>query len=181
MEGDTVIAAEITDKTNSFLIQTDKIRSLAERICDKLNVSDYELHVQFVENDDIQSINQQTRGKNSPTDVLSFPQNQWLKPLCIQDREKTAGATTNASTDFPSKHLGDILISPAKAMENASQIDQGLDREICFLLVHGILHLCGHDHINESEAELMFKEQKKMMTWIELDESAWANCVRMKN
>ena len=76
--------------------------------------------------------------------------------------------------------LGDIAVSLGNAYNNAQSIGHNLDREVCFLLIHGILHLCGHDHHEEAEEALMMKQQKKILERIATIENSplWENCVR---
>lgn len=71
------------------------------------------------------SLNSQFRGKGSATDVLSF-------------------GSADVGSDDRSEYLGDIAICPAVAAQNASR--RSLSRELKILVLHGILHLTGHDH-----------------------------------
>ena len=59
--------------------------------------------------------------------------------------------------------LGDIYISLDKAKEQAKEYGHSLERELCFLAVHGIYHLLGYDHETEEEAEVMFKKQEEVL------------------
>lgn len=59
--------------------------------------------------------------------------------------------------------LGDLVISLEDAARNANDIGHSLDREAGFLIVHGILHLCGHDHMEPAEEELMTSMQRSLM------------------
>lgn len=83
----------------------------------------------------------------------------------------------------PSAHsqlLGDLVISPVDAWRNAQDIGQGLDREVAFLIVHGILHLCGHDHKHPEEESIMKHQQKLLMKTLEMkDDPLWQDCVRL--
>ena len=113
------------------------------------------------------------------TDVLSFPQIDWARPCSV----KTTPSKKQAKFDNrPPLTLGDIVISLDNANKNASNLNQGLDREVCFLLVHGILHLCGHDHVDPSGEKLMLKHQRKLMTIIEeyQHKPLWKGCVKHK-
>jgi probable rRNA maturation factor len=65
------------------------------------------------------------------------------------------------------------------ALENAEKIGQSLDREVCFLLVHGVLHLCGHDHEWEEDEVLMLEDQRKVMDSFNRDLPVWKDCVRI--
>lgn len=76
--------------------------------------------------------------------------------------------------------LGDIVICLDVAQENAKKIGQGLDREVCFLIVHGMLHLCGHDHEIKPEETIMFREQRKIMKSFADKQKIWKNCIIVK-
>ena len=91
-----------------------------------------EISVTFVDNAAIQQLNEQYRGKNMPTDVLSFPLGENGK----YDHNEDTGASL----------LGDIVISMEKAMEQAELYGHALQREVAFLTVHSMLHLLGYDH-----------------------------------
>ena len=91
-----------------------------------------EISVTFVDNAAIQELNAQYRGKDMPTDVLSFP----LGENGVYDKNEDTGASL----------LGDIVISMEKAMEQAELYGHALQREVAFLTVHSMLHLLGYDH-----------------------------------
>ena len=59
--------------------------------------------------------------------------------------------------------LGDIYISIDKAREQATEYGHSLLRELCFLTIHGILHLLGYDHMKESEEKIMFELQERIL------------------
>jgi probable rRNA maturation factor len=114
------------------------------------------------------------RGKNRPTDVLSFPADgpvphtsvqalrSWPAPRAKKSKPaakgKRAGAFSStsfaSSTSFPSSasssslpsYLGDIAIAPAVARRNAIRFGRTFDQEMRILILHGILHLMGYDH-----------------------------------
>ena len=93
----------------------------------------------------IQPLNRDFRGKDAPTDVLSFAQ-----------REGEA-----ADPDDPV--LGDVIISVQTAARQAAERGYGLDKELRVLLVHGLLHLLGHDHLEAEEAALMQAEERRLL------------------
>ena len=83
---------------------------------------------------------------------------------------------------LPREPLGDLVIALDVAAENAQNIGQSLDREVCFLLVHGILHLCGHDHIKKTEEKLMLACQRRLMKILGEDspkKALWRGCVQL--
>lgn len=91
-----------------------------------------EVSVTFVDNAEIEKLNEQYRGKPNPTDVLSFPLGEGGK----YDKNQESGAVM----------LGDIVISMEKAVEQAAIYGHSLQREVAYLTVHSMYHLLGYDH-----------------------------------
>ncbi len=89
-------------------------------------------------------LNQQHLGKGHPSDVLSFPGNE-----------------INPETGKP--YLGDIAISLPRAKAQAKEAGQELDAELQLLVVHGVLHLLGHDHANQEERTRMWAAQNEIL------------------
>ncbi|KZN96283.1 MAG: rRNA maturation RNase YbeY [Bacillaceae bacterium] len=112
---------------------------------------DSEVSITFVTNKDIQEINRDYRGKDQPTDVISFALEE-----TGEDEVEIQGA------DLP-PHLGDIIISIEKAKEQAEEYGHSFMRELGFLSVHGFLHLLGYDHMTKEEEEKMFSRQKEIL------------------
>lgn len=112
-----------------------------------------ELSVVLVNNSSIKKLNNDYRGKNIPTDVLSFP---------MYDRKTLRKMISSENYQEKSEILlGDIVISLEKAYEQAEEYGHTFEREIGFLAVHGILHLLGYDHIKEKERlEMRSKEEE---------------------
>ena len=67
------------------------------------------------------------------------------------------------------REIGDIIISYDKAQTQAEEYGHTLNREMCFLFTHGVLHLLGYDHINKSDEEEMFGLQKKILADMKID------------
>jgi len=125
--------------------------------------SDTEVSLLFVDPDAIAALNERFLGKEGPTDVLSFP---------IEDevdrsgRSPDEGGTGPASIEADSGRrllLGDVVVCPAVAAVNA--VDHGVtfDDEIALLVVHGILHLLGMDHVADEEAERMERREQQLL------------------
>ena len=106
-----------------------------------------EISVTFVDNAEIQTLNAQYRGKDMPTDVLSFPLGEDGK----YDVDQDTGACL----------LGDIVISMEKAMEQAELYGHPLQREVAFLTVHSMLHLLGYDHEQGGLAAVKMREMEE--------------------
>lgn len=118
---------------------------------------DAEVSVSFVDNETIHKLNLEYRGKDKPTDVLSFPM--------------TDGDEENGDIDLSTGAvmLGDIIISAEKAMEQANEYGHGIEREICFLAVHSTLHLLGYDHeTSEDDEKYMNQTQEAILQKIGL-------------
>jgi len=105
-----------------------------------------EISVTFVDDATIHELNREHRDVDRPTDVLSFPQfepDEELPPEPLP---------------YP---LGDIVVSLDTTERQAHEYGHGFDRELGFLLAHGILHLLGYDHMTpEEEAEMRAKQRE---------------------
>jgi len=100
-----------------------------------------ELSITLTNNEQIQSLNRDYREKDKPTNVLSFPQINWEngKPLAQE----------------PLMMLGDVVIALETIQQEADEQNKRLQDHFIHMLIHSVLHLCGHDHEIESEAETM--------------------------
>jgi probable rRNA maturation factor len=129
-----------------------------------LGIESSYFHVEIVDAQTIQELNQQYRQKDQPTDVLSFPQLEHAKPLPLRHPLPvlTHGSTAAEPNDDDA-FIGDIAICPQVAETQASELDQGLDREFVFLLIHGFLHLNGYDHIDSEDEEVMVAAQQQLI------------------
>ena len=161
-----------------FINSTDypKVDALIERIFELLNLNSYDLSWQFASAVEIKELNRQFRNKNTETDVLSFPQIEWEKPISVGAPLPRNNAP-QIDTLLP---LGDLIVCLEVAALNAQKIGQSFEREICFLFLHGILHLCGHDHIDIDDEERMLAEQRKVMDILDgskTDTPLWQGCL----
>lgn len=106
-----------------------------------------EVSVTFVDNERIHELNNQYRGIDRETDVLSFPLGE--------------NGVYDVNLDTGAKMLGDIVISVEKAMEQADLYNHPLQREIGFLTVHSMLHLLGYDHEAGGLEEVHMREKEE--------------------
>jgi probable rRNA maturation factor len=181
LESDSSPSFIVETPLHTFEIQADSIERLTRAICAGLGLPDYEVSWGFIDQDEMKALNQQYREKDRSTDVLSFPQEQWEEPLHFADPTWPL-ANARDHEDQPPQILGDVIISPEDALANAQSIGHSLDRETAFLLVHGILHLCGHDHMEEEEEQRMIAEQQAIMAFLERAEQSplWTGCCEVK-
>lgn len=118
---------------------------------ENIDVENSEMSLSFVGKDEIQQINKDFRGKDMPTDVISFALND-----DVDGEIEIVGAN-----EFNS--LGDVIICVDIAKEQAKEYEHSFDREIGFLAVHGFLHLLGYDHMNEADEKRMFSKQEDIL------------------
>lgn len=141
----TVVVADerSIDDSPEVLIEIDRWHRLA---VDALvsEEAEGELTLTFVDVADIAELNAEHMGKQGPTDVLSFP----------MDDESMPGVPTL---------LGDVVISPAVANGQFADHAGSLDDEIALLVVHGILHVLGHDHMEDVETKLMRTRELELL------------------
>ncbi|GGJ63050.1 putative rRNA maturation factor [Anoxybacillus voinovskiensis] len=137
---------EVTDEQIQTLEQLLCYAAEVEQVPDGAEVS-----VSFVDNEQIQIINRDYRGKDQPTDVISFAL-----------EEMGEGEIEIIGADIPPV-LGDIIISIPKAKEQATEYGHSFMRELGFLAVHGFLHLLGYDHETEKEEKEMFAKQEQIL------------------
>lgn len=103
------------------------------------------LSVVLVSNKQIQKLNKEWRGKDYATDVLSFP------------------LDLDFTMDGVPFEMGELIISPEKAVEQAKEYKHSFEREMTFLFVHGCLHILGFDHMSKAEEKDMFGRQKEIL------------------
>lgn len=121
-----------------------RLRRSARRVLEALRLPDAELSLLLVSDPVMRTLNRDWRGKDRPTDVLSFAQ-----------REGDGGA--------PGQLLGDVVISVDTARRQAAERGDSLLRESERLLIHGVLHLLGYDHeVSVQEARRMQRRERAL-------------------
>lgn len=113
-----------------------------------------EVSLLFIEEAPMAELNREFMGKSGPTDVLSFP---------IDAEEPESGRSPDAGSTGPGQAVtreipqmvGDIVLCPSVAARNAVAHECTFDDEVALLIVHGVLHLLGWDHMENDEAERM--------------------------
>lgn len=125
------------------------VRAAAEKAGVLYGLENAEVSITLTDDACIHRLNRDYRSIDRPTDVLSFAQ-----------REGDAPAVTGGPETEP---LGDIVISVERAEAQAAEYGHSLRREMAFLTVHGMLHLLGYDHIEETDREEMEREQRVVM------------------
>jgi len=125
-----------------------------------------EVNVLFTDNPSIQEINRENREIDAPTDVLSFPNAEFLIPGAFDDLEEEQPEVFHP--DSGELMLGDIVISVDKVLSQAEEFGHSTERELGFLLAHSVLHLCGFDHMEEEERAVMEEWQRQIMDTLQI-------------
>ena len=135
---------EVTN-TSGQLVPATEINSLLTFALLELALNpECELNVSFVDDDYMTELHIKWMDEPGTTDVLSFP----------MDMPETPGEAVT---------LGDIVISPVVAAEQASQQGHSIEHEIFILATHGLLHILGYDHADKAEEKTMFELQEKIV------------------
>ena len=132
------------DQTKAvFTKKMDKlVRDAVLAVLEHEKISPMGVSVLITDDETIRQLNAHYRGKDKPTDVLSFPLYDEIG--CLDDEE-----------------LGDIVISLERACKQANEYGHSVEREVAFLTVHSVLHLLGYDH--EPDETEMFEKQREIM------------------
>ncbi len=139
---------EIVNRQRKIKFNAAAFRGFVERAVDAIaEAHGKSLTVAFVSDAKMRQLNRQFRGKNSTTDVLSFPDesSDWE----FEDLELTDDKKESSKFQIPNSksiYLGDIVISLEQAQRQAEENNLQFEIEIKQLVLHGILHLCGYDH-----------------------------------
>lgn len=122
----------------------------------------YEIEVNLLltMNEEIREMNCNFRDIDRATDVLSFPMIPYDEP---EDFEFLEEADECFNPETGELVLGDIVISKEKVVSQAEEYGHSIEREYAFLIAHSMLHLFGHDHMEEEERIVMEKKQKKIL------------------
>jgi probable rRNA maturation factor len=141
----TVVVADerSSDDSPTVIVDLDRWRRFAELVLDDESAAG-ELTLTFVDAVEMAALNAEYMDKVGPTDVLSFP----------MDDEPTPGVPIL---------LGDVVISPAVAAGQFAEHAGTLDDEIALLVVHGVLHVLGHDHADPEEAAVMRRRELALL------------------
>jgi probable rRNA maturation factor len=135
---------EITNKSGE-LVPTEAVRTLLQNSLTELKLNpECEVNLVFVDITEMTELHIKWMDEGGPTDVLSFP-------MDIPADESEAVT------------LGDIVISPVVAAQQAGTAGHSTDHEIFILAAHGLLHILGYDHANTEDEKIMFALQEDLV------------------
>lgn len=138
---------EMRTRLDDFDLSLDLMKQIAKVLQyaakAELVPSSFCITVGFTDDAQIRVFNRKFRGIDRATDVLSFPM--------TAGKSEWQAAKQYALPGIDNVFLGDILISLERCKEQAESYGHSFQREICFLALHGFLHLLGYDHLEETE------------------------------
>ena len=142
----TVVAADEQGATDGVVVDVERWAALASAALEAHGARG-ELTLTFVDRAEIAALNREHLGKDGPTDVLSFP-------LDAPDAVVPNGVPVL---------LGDVVVCPGVAADHAADHAGTLDDELALLVVHGVLHVLGHDHATEGETHAMQTRERELL------------------
>ena len=129
------------------------IKTVVKTVLKEENViQDLEIYVTLTNNEQIHKINLEQRNVDRPTDVLSFPMFEREEIPSLKEENKEEPYI-----------LGDIIVSIEKVKEQAEEYGHSFERELAYLVTHGMLHLLGYDHMIEEEKNEMRKREEEIL------------------
>lgn len=161
---DGVLEVFVADEQDAEPVDVARWEALARSVLLAEGVrGQAELALMFVDEATIAELNGTFMGEQGPTDVLSFP-------IDAEDDigvgRSPDGSTTGPDRDPPSDLpmlLGDVVVCPAVAKRNAPDHAGTYDDELALLIVHGILHVLGHDHAEPEETTVMQAREQDLL------------------
>jgi len=125
----------------------ERVAQRALEMAARPELSESEVSITFVDDEQIMDLNRDHRGLHKPTDVLSFSQLEGEELAAMPEGEPVL--------------LGDIVVSLERCVEQAADYGHSFERELSFLVAHGMLHLLGYDHQTpEDEAAMMARTEE---------------------
>ncbi len=143
------------NRTRGTGLRAAPLRATLQRLLVAVDAPDATVSLSLVRDPEMRALNHAHRGKDAPTDVLSFP---LYEPDAFARRPRTRPRAAVTGE----RMLGDIVVSVDTAAVQAAHYDAPLEREVERLLIHGVLHLCGHDHLQPGERRTMEREERRL-------------------
>ena len=149
---------EVTEDLIKKITEVSKFALKEEGVTEE-----YQISLLFVDNEEIRQINKETRNIDRETDVLSFPMLDFENGKVYKDMY-IGFEFDETYKDGNELVLGDMVLSLEKAKEQSIEFGHSYEREVCYLVIHSILHLLGYDHETKKEENEMFNLQETILT-----------------
>ena len=138
--------------TQSVSVPLRDLESLAERVLLAEGCSDCSISVLIEGDETVRELNRRYRGIDEPTDVLTFVS------------AEAAGQPVTSNVDFGDRaHAGDLIISLPAVRRSADTFNIEEEEELCRVLIHGVLHVCGWQHKSNDDNEPMLQRQEELL------------------
>ena len=141
---------EVVNLTNENIDELKYINDVILLALKYENVSNANFNILIVDDEEIHKINKEYRNVDRVTDVISF---------ALED---------NLDIVLPERMLGDIYISIDRARVQAIEYNHSLKRELCFLALHGLLHLLGYKKKKKEDEDIMFSRQEMILNELQI-------------
>lgn len=157
-----------TEGTISFSFDIEEVARLVVNAALDVVQCPYEAEINLLltHDDEIHEMNREHRGIDRPTDVLSFPMQEFAVPGDFSEIDEEADDIFNPESG--ELMLGDIVISADRILTQSKEYGHSARREYAFLIAHSMLHLCGYDHMEEDERTVMEEKQREIMEKINI-------------
>lgn len=142
----------IQNNQTTVPIDLKKLKTNTQKILKFLKLSSFDISIILVDNQTIHTYNRDYRQQDKPTDILSFPYHPELKP----------GSKILVHTP-EDRNLGDLILAPQYILDDLPRWHQNFETRLEVLLVHGICHLLGYDHILDSDYEVMQRLETSLL------------------
>lgn len=160
------------DRQNLISINKEQLATICDIIDYALKeekvLIPYEVSLIFVDNENIRDINEEMRGIDAATDVLSFPMLNYDEKKVFKDCYLNYEFSP-IDLDEGNLVLGDIVLSLERAQEQSVEFNHSFEREVCYLIIHSILHLLGYDHMEEEDKIIMRKREEEILSKFQIN------------
>ena len=145
------VAEELGDRVDRSLLE----KALREALANRKPDGPVEIGLTVTTDEGIRELNEHYRGVDAATDVLSFPMLDYERP------EHPVSAFPSPPGEPVS--LGDLVVSYPRALAQAQEYGHSPEREMAFLIVHGVMHLLGYDHEDPEDRSAMRREEEEVL------------------
>ena len=161
-EGDAEVF--VADEQDAVVVDAARWQTLARNVLESEGVRGHaELSILFVGIDEIAELNSQFMGHEGPTDVLAFPIDAAEVEVASLPTRSVAPDRAPADPGDLPLLLGDVVVCPAVAAAQFAEHAGTLDDELALLVVHGVLHVLGHDHAEPEEMARMRARELELL------------------
>ena len=146
----------IQNRVRAISFDVAAFEKKAATVLEYLNYKDFDLNILITTNKTVKKYNREYRNKDKATDIISFPYHPDLK----------AGQKIKVKTD-DDRAIGDILIALEYVYKNRHNLEGTFIERMDRMLVHGICHCLGYDHIEDKDYKVMYALEKKLLALIQ--------------